>query len=120
MIFLTLADFSRSLNSAIITLYVGPEQRLFCGHEDVLSRSPYFQCALKALFYDGNRRIDLPDECPEVLSAVLEYLYKGDYTPRMVHNRKRDTWELENNGSLGEATVMHHLSKVPILKDTAI
>ena len=85
-----------------------------------MSRSSYFQSALKAQFFEGTRRLDLPDESPEVLSAVLEYLYKGDYTPKLVHNKKRDTWEIENNGQHGEATTMHHLSKVPILKDTAI
>jgi len=111
---------TRSLTSAIITICVGPEQRLFAGHEDILSRSSYFQSALKAQFFEGTRRLDLPDESPEVLSAVLEYLYKGDYTPKLVHNKKRDTWEIENNGQHGEATTMHHLSKVPILKDTAI
>lgn len=111
---------SRSLTSAIITICVGPEQRLFAGHEDILSRSSYFQSALKTQFFEGTRRLDLPDECPEVLSAVLEYLYKGDYTPKLVHNKKRDTWDIENNGQLGEATLTHHMSKVPILKDTAI
>lgn len=112
---------SSSLTSAIITICVGPEQRLFAGHEEILSRSTYFQSALKAQFFEsGSRRIDLPDESPEVLSAVLEYLYKGDYSPKLIHNRKRDTWEIENDGAVGEATVFHHLSKAPILKDTAI
>ncbi|KAK5099796.1 hypothetical protein LTS08_005511 [Lithohypha guttulata] len=109
-----------SLTSAIVTLCVGPDQRLFAGHEDVLSRSSYFQSALKAQFFEGSRVINLPDESPEVLSAVLEYLYKGDYSPRLVHNKKRDTWDLEDTGTVGVATVNHHLSKVPILKDTAI
>lgn len=110
-----------SLTSAIITICVGPDQRLFAGHEEILSRSPYFQTALKAAFFDsGARRVDLPDESPEVLSAVLEYLYKGDYTPKLIHHKKRDTWEIEDTGSAGEATVMHHRSNAPILKDTAI
>lgn len=86
----------------------------------MLSRSSYFQSALKAQFFEGSRVINLPDESPEVLSAVLEYLYKGDYSPRLVHNKKRDTWDLEDTGTAGVATVNHHLSKVPILKDTAI
>lgn len=51
---------------------------------------------------------------------MLEYLYKGDYTPKLVHNKKRDTWDIESSGQAGEATVSHHNSKVPILKDTAI
>lgn len=110
-----------SLTSAIITICVGPDQRLFAGHEEILNRSPYFQTALKAAFFEsGARRVDLPDESPEVLSAILEYLYKGDYTPKLIHHKKRDTWEIEDTGSAGEATVMHHRSNAPILKDTAI
>ncbi|KAF3356178.1 hypothetical protein VdG1_06506 [Verticillium dahliae VDG1] len=59
----------------IVTLTVGREGRLFAAHED---------------------RISLPDEEPEVFSAVLEYLYKGDYYPRLRHNKHRNSWELEN------------------------
>jgi hypothetical protein len=30
---------------------------------------------------------------------VLEYLYKGDYYPRLLHNKHRNSWELEDAGS---------------------
>jgi len=87
----------------------------------MLNKSPYFESALKTQFYEsGSQRIDLPDETPEVLSAVLEYLYKGDYSPRLVHNKKKDTWDIEESGNPNESTIYHHLAKVPILKDTAI
>lgn len=33
---------------------------------------------------------------PEVFSCVLEYLYKGDYYPRLLHNKRRNSWELED------------------------
>lgn len=112
---------SGSLTSAIITISVGPEQRLFAGHEDILNRSPYFTHLLKAQFYTetSSRRIELPNENAEVLSAVLEFLYKGDYYPKLMHNKKKDTHELEDGG-LSEATIVHHLSNAPVLKDTAI
>jgi hypothetical protein len=45
----------------------------------------------------GGRRIALPDEEPEVFSAVLEYLYKGDYYPRLLHDRQRGSWQLEGS-----------------------
>jgi hypothetical protein len=45
-----------------------------------------------------SKRISLPDEEPEVFSAILEYLYKGDYYPRLFHNRHRNSWELEDQG----------------------
>ncbi|RMZ87081.1 hypothetical protein DV736_g5691, partial [Chaetothyriales sp. CBS 134916] len=111
---------ANTLTSAIITICVGPDQRLFAGHEDILSRSPYFEAACKNQFYDSSsRRINLPDEQPEVLSAILEYLYKGDYQPILLHNKARDTWELDESVK-DEDTIWHHSVKQPILKDTAI
>ncbi|KAF2764927.1 hypothetical protein EJ03DRAFT_331393 [Teratosphaeria nubilosa] len=89
---------SPKLNSAIITVSVGQDKRLFAAHEDVLSRSPWFAEACREQFFSspGQRRISLPDEEPEIFSAVLEYLYKGDYYPRLLHDRKRNTWSLED------------------------
>jgi hypothetical protein len=83
--------------SPIVTLTVGREGRLFAAHEDVLSQSPFFEAACSKDASDAmNKRISLPDEEPEIFSAVLEYLYKGDYYPRLVHNRHRNSWELED------------------------
>jgi hypothetical protein len=85
--------------SPIITLTVGREGRLFAAHEDVLRQSPFFEAACRGTFSDAqSRRISIPDEEPEVFSAVLEYLYKGDYYPRLLHNRHRNSWELEDQG----------------------
>ena len=53
------------------------------------------------------------------VSAVLEYLYKNDYTPRLLHNKRKDTWEIEDIDKYA-ATVNHHAVKTPLLKDTAI
>ncbi|KAM0321573.1 hypothetical protein ACHAQA_010063 [Verticillium albo-atrum] len=84
--------------SPIVTLTVGREGRLFAAHEDVLRQAPFFEAACRdSHFFDAqSKRISLPDEEPEVFSAVLEYLYKGDYYPRLMHNRHRNSWELEN------------------------
>lgn len=103
-----------------MTLSVGPDRRLFAGHEEMLNRSPYFAAAIKAQFFEGGRVISLPDESPEVLSAVLEYLYKGDYFPCLNYDKRRDTWQLEDDSAKTPATVQHHLCKTPLLKDTAI
>ena len=111
---------SSTLTSPIITLCVGPKERLFAGHEDILCRSPYFESACRGQYYDNqSRKITIPDESPEVLSAVLEYLYKGDYHPKLLHNKRKDTWEIEGNDD-AEATLFHHASKQPLLKDTAV
>ncbi|EHY58675.1 hypothetical protein HRR81_003977 [Exophiala dermatitidis] len=110
-----------TLTSAIITICVGPEQRLFAGHEEVLCRSPFFEAALRGQFFDSNaRRINLPHEQPEILSAVLEYLYKGDYYPRLIHNKKRDTWELEDAGNGNHTTIFCQAVKQTLMKDTVI
>ncbi|OAA53545.1 BTB/POZ fold protein [Cordyceps fumosorosea ARSEF 2679] len=86
--------------SPIVTLTVGREGRLFAAHEDVLRQSPFFDAACRSAFPDAqSRRISLPEEEPEVFSAVLEYLYKGDYYPRLVHNRHRNSWELEDRAA---------------------
>ncbi|KAK5125574.1 hypothetical protein LTR08_005202 [Meristemomyces frigidus] len=132
---------SPKLNSAIITVAVGKDQRLFAAHEDVLSRAPWFADACRAQFFTspGQRRINLPDEEPEVFSAILEYLYKGDYTPRLLHAKKTNAWSLEDmqgptsthnspkpdtenkTGGLTEfVTVYHHGVGDYILRDTAV
>lgn len=83
--------------SPIVTLTVGHEGRLFAAHEDVLCQAPFFQKVLRGNYLDAqNKRIALPDEEPEVFSAILEYLYKGDYYPRLLHNKHRNSWELED------------------------
>ncbi|KAK4129263.1 hypothetical protein N657DRAFT_652708 [Parathielavia appendiculata] len=109
--------------SAIVTLVVGQEQRIFAAHENILSASPFFQSVLQNQMMDSQtKKISLPDEEPEVFSSILEYLYKGDYYPRLVHNKKRNAWELEEAGEDGrsEATIYHHSVEGELLKDTAI
>lgn len=109
--------------SPIVTLVVGQEQRIFAAHENVLSASPFFQSVLQNQMMDSQtKKISLPDEEPEVFSSILEYLYKADYYPRLVHNKKRNSWELEQAGEDGrsEATIYHHSVEGELLKDTAI
>ncbi|KIH87912.1 hypothetical protein SPBR_05189 [Sporothrix brasiliensis 5110] len=135
-----------SMTSAIVTLVVGREQRIFAAHEDILCASPYFQQALhnQPLFYEQNspfsspttpsspaspptasKRIALPEDEPEIFSSVLEYLYKGDYYPRLLHNKRRNSWELERPDTASadqgvEATIFHHAVDGDLLKDTVM
>jgi hypothetical protein len=84
--------------SPIVTITVGREGRLFAAHEDVLCQSPFFEVLCKGQYLEAQgKRIALPEEEPEVFSAVLEYLYKGDYYPRLLHNKHRNSWELEDS-----------------------
>ena len=121
------ADIDSTLTSPIITLCVGPEQRLFAAHEDVLSTSPFFAAICRGQFLESaSKRVNLPEELPEIFSSVLEYLYKGDYYPRLLHNKRRNAWELEdsasNNGGRGaiESTVFHGEAQQVLLKDTLL
>jgi hypothetical protein len=90
--------------SPIVTLTVGREGRLFAAHEDVLCKSPFFEAACRGQYtfesaQQGNsgKRISLPEEEPEIFSAILEYLYKGDYYPRLLPSKQhRNSWELED------------------------
>ncbi|PGH00782.1 hypothetical protein AJ80_09121 [Polytolypa hystricis UAMH7299] len=115
-----------NLTSAIVTICVGPDQRLFAAHEDVLCVSPFFASSCRGQFLESQgKRINLPDEQPEVLSSILEYLYKGDYYPRLMHNKRRDSWELENAGvsaaqATAESTIINQADGAVILKETAI
>ncbi|KAG6004601.1 hypothetical protein E4U54_000516 [Claviceps lovelessii] len=80
-----------------VTLMVGREGRRFAAHESVLRQSPFFDAVCGDDFFDAQGRIiSLPDEEPEIFSAVLEYLYKGDYYPRLLHSRAPNSWHLED------------------------
>jgi hypothetical protein len=65
---------------------------------------------------------------PEILSCILEYLYKGDYFPRLLHNKRRNSWELESaeidhkTGGRGssEAIMFHPSVGGELLRDTAV
>lgn len=109
-----------------MTLVIGKDQRIFAAHEDVLCASPWFQQALSNQYMDpqNSKRIHLPDEEPEIFSSVLEYLYKGDYYPRLIHNKRRNSWEIEQIQDDGqgsnESTVYHHAVDGDLLKDTVI
>lgn len=116
------ATSSSNLTSTIITLAVGPSQRLFAAHENILRVSPFFAAITRSQFLESStRRINLPEELPEVFSSILEYLYKGDYFPRLLHNKRTNTWELEETaGGSAESTVYHTYSGQMLLKDTLI
>ena len=57
------ASYNSTLVSPIVTLMVGPDQRVFAAHEDVLSLSPFFATHLKGQFFEGApKKVALPDE----------------------------------------------------------
>jgi len=112
------------LISPIITLVVGRERRVFAAHEDILCLSPFFAAALRGQFREADaRQVEMPDEDPQIFSAVLEYLYKGDYYPRLRHNKRSSHWELENQSSkeyVSESLIHSPVYGGDILRDTVI
>jgi len=123
--------------SPIVTLTVGREGRLFAAHEDILCQSPFFEAACRGQYLEAqSKRISIPDEEPEVFSAILEYLYKGDYYPRLFYHKHQNSWELEDAGrsphtspnvengggraSCSEATVYLSSCGEYLLRDTVI
>ncbi|KAI0380554.1 hypothetical protein F5Y04DRAFT_281579 [Hypomontagnella monticulosa] len=129
-----LPPVKKTLNSPIVTLTVGREARLFAAHEEVLCQSPFFERVCRDQYLEAqSKRISLPDEEPEIFSAVLEYLYKGDYYPRLMHNKHRNSWELEdavrspdpsenNRAGRGAVEATMHVSSVGqyLLRDTVV
>lgn len=105
---------------------MGKEQRLFAAHEHVLQLSPFFAAHCRSQFLEPhNKHFSLPDERPEILSCILEYLYKGDYYPRLVHHKRNDTWEIEDagmdvDGDAKQASLLCNADGSTILKDTAV
>lgn len=113
---------------------MGKGAKLFALHVDNLGCSRVLSDAYETVRGHNTdpkaRRINLPDEQPEVFSAVLEYIYKGDYYPRLLPNR--GSWYLEdvqeppaspnftaNRGNANSVTV--HLDGVGlVLRDSAI
>ncbi|KAI9043080.1 BTB/POZ domain-containing protein [Aspergillus affinis] len=113
----------------VITIAVGLEKRLFAAHKEILCVSSFFAtaCSRAPLTQPGllAEPLDLPDEQPEVFSCVLEYLYRGDYFPRLTHNMRRDSWELgdagtDRHGQSHGATVFIPEMGAEILRDTAV
>ncbi|RJE18071.1 hypothetical protein PHISCL_09596 [Aspergillus sclerotialis] len=115
------------ISPSVVTLSVGPSQRLFAAHEAILCASPFFAayCRNHPDLNGTAKRISLPDEQPEILSCILEFLYRGDYYPHLIYNKRRNTWELEDtgvdaDGQSNEATIFHPGAGAMILKDTAV
>lgn len=67
--------------SSIITLTVGEQGIDFYTNEDVLCRLPFFHAALHNGFKETmEKKIAMPDDEPEIIAALIEFLASGRYT----------------------------------------
>lgn len=65
----------------VIRLCIGEERVELHAHEDTLCKLPFFQAALQGTFRESQAKsIDLPEDELGAVSALIEYLYTGNYT----------------------------------------
>jgi hypothetical protein len=64
----------------MVQIIVGPEQKLFVIHEDLLCRVEYFKSAFKGFFKESNdKMIVLPEDDPIAFSEVVNWVYGHKY-----------------------------------------
>lgn len=77
----TKSPLCRNLLSPPITLRIGPAEVTFHVSEEILHRLPFFKAALTGHFRESTERaITMPEDSPEVIAALIEYLYNDVYT----------------------------------------
>ena len=77
----------------MITLSIGPSdsQTKLTAHQALLTMSPFFASAIAPDLARPNTTIDLATEDLEATSAVLEYLYTGEYFPHKLSSTSLQT-----------------------------
>lgn len=67
--------------SPVVTLIVGEEGTEFHAYEDILCRLPFFRAALLHGFKEtADKKITMPEDEPEIVAALVEFLYVTSYT----------------------------------------
>lgn len=65
----------------IVALCVGEQRVKLNVHQDTLCQLPFFKAALMGGFREASdQAIKMPEDDPEHLSALIEFLYTGNYT----------------------------------------
>ena len=58
---------------------------------------------------------------PEIFSCVLEFLYKGDYYPRLTHNELENAHDSKTFDRItNKATILHARTRDEVLRDTVV
>lgn len=67
--------------SPIIILRIGPDKTEFRAYEEILCNLPFFRAALQGSFKEASEKaITMPEDEPETIAALIEFLYTGSYT----------------------------------------
>lgn len=64
-----------------VTLVIGPDSVAFHVSQMLLCTLPFFRAALQGEFLEAvEQRIEMPEDDPQHVSAMIEFLYTGGYT----------------------------------------
>ncbi|KAL8923442.1 MAG: hypothetical protein Q9172_003139 [Xanthocarpia lactea] len=67
-------------DSQIFTIITGPEGKVYTAHAAYLSQSPVFEKICHGRFQESlTFEIKLPEDDPEVIRALIQYLYTGNF-----------------------------------------
>lgn len=67
--------------SSTVTLLIGADRVQFHVPQSVLCILPFFQAALQGEFREAvEQKIEMPEDDPQIVSALIEFLYTGGYT----------------------------------------
>ncbi|KAL8923441.1 MAG: hypothetical protein Q9172_003138 [Xanthocarpia lactea] len=76
----TLVSDGDGFQSQIFTILVGLEEQSFTAHASFLSQSPVFDRMCHGQFEESRTfTIRLPDDKPNLIKAMIQYLYTGDF-----------------------------------------
>ncbi|KAL8855318.1 MAG: hypothetical protein Q9178_008032 [Gyalolechia marmorata] len=67
-------------DSQIFSIITGPEGKVYTAHATYLSQSPVFEKICHGQFHESlTFQIKLPEDDPEVIRALIQYLYTGNF-----------------------------------------
>lgn len=67
--------------SPTVTLLIGPDNIQFNASQHILCRLSFFRAALEGQFREASeKKLTMPEDDPQNVSAVIEFLYTGNYT----------------------------------------
>ena len=74
-------DSTKFQDNPIVTLNVGPDKRTFHVHQELLFKSsPVFKAAFSGAYQESSERcMALPDEDPETVERLLQWLYSKSF-----------------------------------------
>lgn len=76
-----LTCISRNLMSPTVTLVAGAPGVEFNACESALCTLPFFRAAFQGGFKEASeKKITMPEDEPEIVAALIEFLYNGQYT----------------------------------------